>query len=306
MTEVAASNSMSVWIKAFRLRTLPLALASIGMGSFLAASQSAFRLEVFIWAALTTIFLQILSNLANDYGDSVHGADGVSRKGPSRAVQSGAVTKMQMKAAIGLFGILSFASGIYLLYISTGLSTGLFWLFLALGLLSIAAAITYTAGARPYGYMGLGDVSVVVFFGLIGVLGTFFLHAQYFLWQFVLPALSCGFFATGVLNLNNIRDINSDKKAGKLSIPVRLGRRKAVVYHWVLLTTGMICAIIFTLVEFKSIWQFLFIATMPLFVINAKAVQQKTEPADLDPYLKQLALSTLLFVITFGLGQLLG
>ena len=205
---------VKAWLSAFRLRTLPLALASIGMGTFLAASFESMQPKVFLLSALTTIFLQILSNLANDYGDSIHGADSISRKGPQRAVQSGQISSKAMYVAIILFVFLSFTSGVWLLIEATN-SWQTFGLFLILGILAIIASITYTAGSNPYGYIGLGDISVLIFFGWVAVLGTFYLHTQFIDWWIILPASSCGFFATAVLNLNNIRDIESDKLAGK-------------------------------------------------------------------------------------------
>ncbi|PWJ42792.1 1,4-dihydroxy-2-naphthoate polyprenyltransferase [Sediminitomix flava] len=295
---------IKAWLQAFRLRTLPLALSCIGMGSFLAAQQGSFRGDVLGLCILTTIFLQILSNLANDYGDSVHGADSEEREGPSRMVQTGVISLSAMKKAMIIFTILSLVSGISLLVVSLGSGMAL-WLFLGLGILSIIAAITYTAGSNPYGYAGLGDISVLIFFGLVGVLGTYYLHAQSFSYNLVLPALSCGFFATAVLNVNNVRDIESDKLAGKRSIPVRIGRKNAVIYHWVLILGGLICTTVYVLQNYTNPWQFLFLASAPLLLKNGFAVQKYTSPKDLDPYLKQMALSTLVFVLLFGIGGLI-
>lgn len=294
---------MKVWISAFRLRTLPLALSCIGMGGFLAAAAGKFDGLIFFVCCLTTVFLQVLSNLANDYGDSVNGADHAGRTGPSRAVQSGAISKHQMKLAVLIFVALSLASGLFLLWLSFGWNAKAFLFFLALGLLSIAAAITYTVGRKPYGYAGLGDLSVLIFFGLVGVLGSLYLFKGAFSPLEVLPALSCGFFSMAVLNINNIRDIESDRAAGKFSIPVRIGRPRAVVYHWVLLATGFCSAFVYSVLTFQTFWQFLFLPVAWLLVKNGLAVSAL--PAEkLDPYLKQMALSTLLFVILFGLGLL--
>jgi len=294
------------WISAARPRTLPLALASIGMGSFLAASVGSFSLPVFLLCAFTTIFLQVLSNLANDYGDSVHGADSQERQGPKRAVQAGLISARQMRAAMILFALLSLFTGVWLLYEALkDASVQAIGLFFGLGLCAIAAAVTYTAGKRPYGYAGLGDVSVLLFFGLLGVLGTYYLHTKSISPVLVLPALSCGFFATAVLNVNNIRDIESDRKAGKKSIPVRLGREAAVRYHWFLLGAGLLGAVAYVALTYASPWQLLFLVTLPLLARNALAVKRKRTAPELDPFLKQMALTTLLFVLTFGLGQLL-
>ncbi|HZX72957.1 MAG TPA: 1,4-dihydroxy-2-naphthoate polyprenyltransferase [Cyclobacteriaceae bacterium] len=293
------------WLQAFRLRTLPLALSSIGMAAFLAASAGKFNGVIFSLCCITTIFLQVLSNLANDYGDSVNGADHQGRQGPQRAVQSGAISLSQMKTAVIVFVLLSLFSGISLLWISFGSDWSAIVFFLALGLLSIAAAIAYTVGKRPYGYIGLGDLSVLIFFGVVGVMGSYYLFVHTISWKEILPALSCGLFSIAVLNVNNIRDIESDRTAGKFSIPVRIGRDKAVVYHWFLLSTGIITAIVYSLLNYHSAFQFLFLLAVPLLIKNGIAV--KTKPStELDPFLKQMALSTLLFVILFGVGILLG
>jgi 1,4-dihydroxy-2-naphthoate octaprenyltransferase len=292
------------WLSAFRLRTLPLALSCIGMAGFLAAAANKFNGLIFFLCCLTTIFLQVLSNLANDYGDSINGADHADRKGPKRAVQSGAITAAQMKNGVVIFIILCLLSGISLLLISFGLDWSALLFFFVLGLLSIAAAIAYTVGKKPYGYIGLGDISVLIFFGLVGVMGSLYLFTKSVSFADVLPSLSCGLFSIAVLNINNIRDIESDRTAGKFSIPVRIGKPKASVYHWFLLLTGLLASIIYVVINYRSPWQFLFLLTAPLFLRIGLAVSQK--PSDqLDPYLKQMALSTLLFVILFGVGFLL-
>jgi len=302
----ATPGKVKAWISAFRLRTLPLALASMGMGSFLAAADQQFRGSVVAWSALTTLFLQILSNLANDYGDTKHGADGINRKGPPRAVQTGLITPGQMKTGMFIFAMLSLLSGLTLLWISFGPEgIYLFFIFLMLGLAAIWAAINYTAGDKPYGYAGLGDISVFIFFGLVGVTGTYFLQTQSLPWPVLWPAAALGFFSTAVLNINNIRDIHSDKLAGKNSVPVRLGGRKARIYHIGLLVAGMVCAIIYAILQHAALTGYLFLLTMPLFYYNAHQIWHRQNPEEIDPYLKQMALSTLAFVLLFGIGFLL-
>ncbi len=322
---------MKHWISAARPRTLPLALSSILMGSFLAAGSHAFSWTIFGLAVLTTTFLQILSNFANDYGDTVSGVDTAERTVATRAVQTGAITRQQMKRAIILMSILSFISGSWLIYEGlkdTSLNTIL--TFFGIGILAIIAAITYTVGKRPYGYMGLGDISVLIFFGWVGVLGTYYLHTHEVNVLMFLPATSCGLFAVGVLNINNIRDIDSDIKTGKNSIPVRLGKDKAVVYHWFLLIGGFVCAVVYSLIislnedsnlhfSYKNtdidfitgnqsislVWlNWLFIVTLPLLIKIGKGVSKGQTPSQIDPFLKVMALTTLLFVITFGIGQI--
>lgn len=295
---------MKVWLSAFRLRTLPLSLSCIGMAAFLAAAAGKFNALLFALCCLTTIFLQILSNLANDYGDSINGADHAGRKGPQRAVQSGVISSMQMRNAVVIFTVLCLVSGIGLLLIAFGLDWNALLFFLVLGLLCIAAAIAYTVGKKPYGYAGLGDLSVLIFFGLVGVMGSLYLFTRRVDYVDILPALSCGFFSIAVLNVNNVRDIESDREAGKFSIPVRIGRDKAIVYHWFLLSAGTISAVVYTVLRYESAWQFLFLPVVALFIRNGVAVT-KLPSEKLDPYLKQMAMSTLLFVLTFGIGLLL-
>lgn len=274
------------------------------MGAFLSAAVNAFDSGIFLLCILTTILLQILSNLANDYGDSLHGADRAERVGPKRAVQSGHISASSMRKAILLFIILSLASGLALLGVAFGNDWYHISIFLLLGILSILAAIGYTMGRRPYGYAGLGDLSVLLFFGMTGVLGSTYLFTRDLDGYYILPAITCGLFAVAVLNVNNIRDIESDKMAGKLSVPVRIGRQNAELYHGALLTTGFLSAAIFTIIRFQSPWQFLFLLTAPLFVRHWMAIRSKPSAA-LDPHLRQMAIATLLFVLTFGIGLML-
>lgn len=297
------ANKKEAWLHAVRLRTLPLALASIFAGSILASYYQVFRWEIVILASLTTVFLQILSNLSNDYGDSIHGADSEDRSGPVRAVQSGVITLAEMKRAMYLFGMLSFISGISLIYLALN-DWFLFTVFLILGLLAIWAAISYTSGSNPYGYAGLGDLSVFLFFGILGVAGTFFLHGLQFHWEILLIGCSLGCFSTAVLNINNIRDIESDEKAGKRSIPVRIGRSAAVRYNWFLILGGYLFLIVFAILIQSPTPLLTFLAS-PLMMLIGRGVQKAEGAPSTDPYLKKMALSTLLWVILFGFGLLL-
>ena len=306
---------MNPWIAAARPRTLPLALASIILGSLLALANLQFSWKITLLASLTTIFLQILSNFANDYGDAVSGKDTEQRVGPRRAVATGDITKKAMLRGILTTAVLSLISGIWLLIESfrdAGFSGGgmadmpvRFWIFLVLGLLSIAAAVGYTNGKRPYGYAGFGDVAVLIFFGWVGVLGTYFLHTLSFVPLLLLPATSVGLFATGVLNINNIRDIETDTLTGKRSIPARLGLTLAIRYHWGLLIAGMACALTYSFLNDASWPGYVYVLAFPLFILNGRAMTTHKRPAELNARLGQLALSTLLFVLLFGVGQVL-
>ncbi len=293
-------------MNAARLRTLPLALASVGMGVFLAYSQcDAIPAIGPVLIFITTVLLQILSNFANDYGDYVHGADHAGRVGPDRMVQSGEISPAAMLMGIRIVALLSLLSGGALLYTVAGLTPKAF-IFFAIGLTAIWAAYHYTAGNRPYGYAGLGDVFVFVFFGMVGVVGAYLVLCYEMVPTILLPAISVGLLATGVLNLNNIRDINSDISAGKKTIPVRIGLAAAKKYHLFLLFGSVSSSILYVVLNYKSPFQFVFLLVLPLIYLNAKAVIRL--PGDnlrsIDPYLKQLAFTTLFFVLFFGIGNL--
>lgn len=294
------------WISAFRLRTLPLAVSSILLGCFLAYAHGTFSWPVAMLAVSTTLLLQILSNLANDYGDSVSGVDGEHRIGPSRSVQGGAISALAMKRAIYIFIALSLVSGIGLIIAGAaqlGWPTAL--LFFGLGLAAIAAAIKYTMGKRPYGYQGLGDLFVLIFFGWVGVLGTYFLHTHHLQLTLLLPATAVGLLAVAVLNLNNMRDHQSDARSGKNTLVVKIGFRMAKVYHSALLFGAVICTGLYILLSQGSPWQWLFVLILPILGLNLKTVWQAEDPQRLDPELKKVALSALLFALTFGLGAIL-
>lgn len=307
MSHVNHTTSITkAWVAAARPRTLPLALASISLGTFLAAANNVLNLPLAILALLTAVLLQVLSNLANDYGDSIHGADHVERLGPARAVQSGQISAGAMRLAIVLVALLAAVSGIALLWLAFGSQAlPLLLVFILLGAAAIGAAVTYTAGKKPYGYAGLGDIAVLIFFGWVGVLGTYFLQARQLDWTLFLPATSCGLLAVAVLNVNNIRDIESDKRAGKHSIPVRLGPHRARLYHWLLLGAAVLTACLYVLLDYRTPWQFLFLLSIPLLWQNGKAVARTFDPRRLNPLLKQMSLATLFFVLTFSVGQLL-
>lgn len=294
---------LKVWIRAFRLRTLPLALCSVGMGAILAYKYATLQVSILWLTITTTVCLQILSNLANDYGDAQSGVDSY-RRGETRLVQSGLIKPQEMLKAIVVFIGLSLISGIWLLYeafFHEQTQMRYFVLFLLLGLLAILAAITYTMGKKPYGYVGLGDLAVFIFFGLVGVVGSFYLHTKQWQWEILLPATSCGLFAVAVLNVNNIRDIETDRKAGKNSIPVRLGRKKAVVYHYFLLVGALLTSLLFNWLTSAQWQEYLFLLVLPLLARNAWAVRS-LQGLQLDSYLKQMAFATLVFVILFGVG----
>ena len=294
------------WIHAFRLKTLPLALANTIIGSCLAASDDGFRWSVFGLAALTTVLLQIMSNMANDYGDFVNGKDTAERIGPKRMVQSGEITPKIMLRGIIVIGILCVVSGFALILIGTaGLDITNLLIFGVLGLAAIAAAIKYTVGKNPYGYRGLGDIFVFIFFGLVGVIGTYFLHTQSFRWDILLPASAIGFLSTGVLNMNNMRDYEADKNAGKTTIVVAMGVKKAAYYHLFLVGGAVLLAVIYTLLNYHSVGQWLFVFSFPILFLNLKKVFTYKDALELYPELPRLSMASLVFAVTFGIGLIL-
>ncbi len=295
--------NLKSWIHAFRLKTLPLALSNTIMGSYLAVADDKFRWSVFVLAALTTVLLQILSNMANDYGDFINGKDTAERIGPKRMVQSGEITPKNMLFGIIVIGNICIVSGISLILIGTnGINISNFLVFGLLGVAAIAAAIKYTVGKNPYGYRGLGDVFVFIFFGLVGVIGTYFLHTQSFHWDLLLPATSIGLLSTGVLNMNNMRDFEADKNAGKKTIVVAMGVKNAAFYHLFLVGGASIAAVIYTLLNYESLWQWLFLLSFPLLYLNLRKVFTYREATELYPELPRLSMATLVFALSFGIG----
>ncbi len=301
---------MKHWLQAFRLRTLPLAVSSIIVGSALAliieghVEGADARGIVVVLALLTAIFLQVLSNLANDLGDHQHGTDNADRVGPQRAVQSGAISPAQMKRAMIICGLLAFVSGCTLITVALGFTTKTL-LFLTIGLLAIGAAVKYTFGKNPYGYAGLGDISVFLFFGIVGVCGTFYLHARDIALPVLLPAIGLGLLSTGVLNVNNMRDIENDAASGKRTLVVRMGSTNARIYHTVLVMGGLLGLVGFTLMADLGWTMWLFLVVLPGFFIHLKRVWTTVEPRDLDPQLKVLAMGTFVTALLFSLGIIL-
>ncbi len=289
-------SKLKSWIISFRLRTLPLALSSVFMGSIIAAADGMFKGMVLLMASLTTLFLQVLSNLSNDYGDAVSGADNDNRVGPKRMVQSGIIKPGEMKRAMIVTGLLSLISGVLLLYFAFEKFNFIQVMFFLLGIGAIIAAVRYTVGSNPYGYRGLGDIYVFIFFGLAGVAGTWFLHTNIWHWSILLPASTIGFFSTGVLNLNNIRDIESDRLSNKTTLVVKMGRRAASWYHLFIIGAGWVSIMVYFAL-FLTDWRFCFVLiSLPLFIRNIMVVFKNKKSTELDSELRNLALSTLLFV----------
>ena len=299
------NSAFSIWFTTARPRTLPLALASIIIGSALAYWAGKFDLITTLLAFITTILLQVLSNFANDYGDHVKGSDTAERIGPLRAIQHGAITGEQLKQAVILLSILSFLSGA-LLTVYAYESIQDLVVFLALGAISIVAAITYTVGKKAYGYLGLGDLFVLIFFGFVAVIGVFYLQAHEIKPQIFLPALGCGLLSVAVLNINNLRDIEQDRKAGKNTLIVRIGSVNGRKYHVALLVVAMLSYLVFALTELHHWYNYLFLLATPLLAKHALFVYRHQNPAELRPILGQMAGLALITNLLFSLSIVLG
>jgi len=301
---------MKHWIEAARLRTLPLSVSGIIVGSMYALSHATdseltptlvFSWKLFGFAMLTTLGLQILSNFANDYGDGIKGTDNADRVGPKRAIQSGVISPAAMKMAIIITSVLTLLSAVLLIFLAFRGDMLFSLLFLVLGILAIASAIRYTIGTSAYGYRGYGDVFVFVFFGLVSTLGVNFLYSKQLDLVLILPAAAIGFLSVGVLNLNNMRDEASDRKAGKNTIVVKMGGAQAKLYHYFLVITAMVLVLLFAVLSDFRFDQYLFIVAFIPLIKHLVTVYKNKEPRALDPELKKLALSTFALSILLAL-----
>ena len=283
-------SKVRAYITSFRLRTLPLSLSGVLLGSLLAASDGYFKTTTFVWAMLTTVALQILSNLANEVGDLTKGTDNEHRLGPIRSAQSGALSMREMVQAMIVFGVIAIITGSLLIY--EAFRDLLNWksisLFIAGGA-SIVAAVKYTVGKSAYGYRGLGDLFVFIFFGLVSVMGSYFAMSGVLPWICVLPAAAIGFLSSGVLNMNNIRDIENDSVCGKRTIPVILGIRGAKIYHFVITLLAVICLVLYSELHPAGWTGYLFLLTLPLLAMHLKSVYWE-EGRALDSQLKVVRL----------------
>lgn len=304
MSKPQSVNRTRAWLESLRPRTLPLAVSSIVVGCALAYQADLFNPLVALLALITASLLQILSNLANDYGDAIKGSDQPGRLGPLRGMQKGIISPRQMKRALYFCVALTCGCGLGLLLLASK-SWMDFAGFLLLGLLSVIAAITYTVGTRPYGYMGLGDISVLLFFGWLSVLGCWYLQAHNLRPDLLFPATACGLLATAVLNINNLRDINSDRENGKNTLAVRLGPTLARRYHVVLMFGALLCFAVFNLISLHSLWGWLFILALPVMVRQGYYVLHQMEPAAMRTMLEPTVKVALLSNFLFSLGAIL-
>lgn len=305
--------SLKDWIQATRLRTLPLSMSGIILGSFIARWKlveegKIWNEQIFLLAMLVTLLYQILSNFANDYGDGIKGTDQHrSTKAETRTVASGRISARQMKIAVIGTAILSMLATIKLLYKTFfPYYVQEFWIFIGLGVVCILAAIGYTIGKRPYGYLGLGDLMVFIFFGWISVGGSYFLFTKVWSWDILLPASSVGLLSTAVLNLNNMRDTESDKLSGKRTFASKLGFKGAMIYQVVLMQLPLIFILIFLMInELQTKGKYyafiVLVLFFPMTTLRRRIMQVKT-PQELDPFLKQVGLMTLIMAVLVAVG----
>lgn len=299
-------KNFSIWISAMRLRTLPLSLSGIILASCFADYNGFFQWKICILAVLTTLSFQILSNLANDYGDGIKGTDNDDRIGPERSIQSGEVSPEDMFNAIKINVLISIALSTALIYSAFGVKNFILTLvFFLLGALSMVAAIRYTVGKNAYGYKALGDVFVFIFFGLVSVVGCYVLYAKKIDHVVFLPAITIGLLSAAVLNLNNMRDIASDTKAKKETLAVKLGVDKAKKYHNTLIVFAILLSGLFGILYYTSLYNLIFIIAYIPLLMHLKKINSITDSKLFDPELKKVALTTFVLAVLMGVGHLL-
>jgi 1,4-dihydroxy-2-naphthoate octaprenyltransferase len=298
-------KNISIWISAMRLRTLPLSVSGIILASFLAEYNGFFNWKICILSICTTLSFQILSNLANDYGDGVKGTDNEDRIGPERAIQSGEISPESMFNAIKINVLICIILATMLIFSAFRAKYIILALtFFILGTASIIAAMKYTIGKHAYGYRGLGDIFVFIFFGLVSVIGCYVLYAKQIDDVTILPAISIGLLSTAVLNLNNMRDFQSDKKSSKITLAIMLGEKNMKIYHYSLIIIAIILSSLFGILYYTSPYNFIYVIMYIPFMMHLVKVTKNKDLKLLDPELKKVALSTFLLAILMGLGQL--
>ena len=299
---MGAFPSLGIWIRAARLRTLPLSLSGIVIGTALALDTLVFDWLIFMLALLTTVSYQVLSNFANDYGDGVKGTDNKDRLGPKRGLQSGEIDPKKMRTAIWITSFIALCLTVLLVYISFRTDLEKISFFLGLGGLAIAAAIFYTIGSKAYGYKGLGDVFVFVFFGLVSVMGSYYLFSKSVDILVLLPASAVGFLSVAVLNLNNMRDVSNDQNFGKNTLAVRLGTQKANAYHAFLIVTPLLTTLLYAYLSGNMYANFIVLILLFPLLTHLKRVWRRSSEKDLDAELKKIALTTFFYACLLSLA----
>ena len=299
---------LKTWIRAARPRTVLLSFSGVLLGGFLAIktgpSTGSGTWLCLLFCALTAVMLQVLSNLANDYGDFKKGLDGAKRVGPQREMQSGAITEKEMRKGIAVVSILCLISGALLVFVFAGLTWQELAVFAALGLAAVLAALFYTLGKHPYGYRGLGDLFCFLFFGWAAVAGSFYLATKTLDFSVLLPASAMGFLSNAVLNINNMRDYENDRASGKNSLVVKLGLKRAFVYHCLLVVGAFVCMTVYLILNYAAVYSYMFLWLFLLFFKDLKTIKN-TSPERLDPFLGRQVKHSFLLVLVFGVLLLL-
>ncbi len=298
-------TTIYTWLSAIRPKTLPLAISSIILGSSIAAYDGFFDLTIFYLALFTAMLLQVVSNLANDYGDAETGADNEQRVGPQRVMQAGLVTKAEMKNALFISISVTVLLGVVLIYTAFKDDLMMTIVFLGLGVLAIVAAVMYTMGEHPYGYSGYGDISVFIFFGLVGVIGSYTLFSRELYFLLLLPASLCGFLSASVLNINNIRDLSSDIQVGKFTLAARLSYKKAIIYHWLLFVLAETSTIAFIVLAELPKVTWLHLLLVPLFIYIGKQLPKYDDGQLMNEQLRNTVLGTFAYCSLIAIGLVL-
>ena len=295
------------WIRAARLRTLLLSFSGVLLGGFLsiyAGPSTGSGPWVILFCALTAMLLQMLCNFANDYGDFKKGVDGTQRVGPQRELQSGEISEKEMRKAMAVVAAICLISGALLIFVFAGLTWKELAVFAGLGISAVLASLLYTLGKHPYGYRGLGDLYCFLFFGWVAVAGTYYLATKNLDFSVLLPASAMGFLSNAVLNINNMRDIENDRASGKNSLVVKIGSKKAFVYHCLLIVGAFVCLTGFLILKQAPYYIYAFWLLFPLFLKDLVAIK-RTKPEQLDPFLGRQVKHTFLLVLVFGVLMLL-
>ena len=298
-------QKLAIWIAAARLRTLPLSMSGILAGQALAVNSTNFQWSLFTLSLLTAVGFQVLSNFANDYGDGIKGTDNKHRIGPQRVLQQQLLTPKALFAGIVVCALFSFAMALSLIYLAfDGIFNTKALVFLFLAVTAIAAAYKYTVGSNAYGYRGLGDLFVFLFFGWVAVVGSFFLQEKTLAPAALLFGTTIGLLSVAVLNLNNLRDQENDRQSNKNTLVVIMGKKWARNYHLFLLLAAFIAALIGAFYSHFNAFQYLFLLAFIPLARHVSLIIKIKDPSQYDSQLKVVALSTFFLSIILLISKL--
>jgi 1,4-dihydroxy-2-naphthoate octaprenyltransferase len=297
MTTAVGNTSLRIWLMAARVRTLPASIAPVLVGTSLAVQRGVFRPGAFAAALLGSILIQVGTNLANDYSDARRGADAEDRVGPVRVTAGGLVPPRQVLIATYVTFGLAVLCGLYLVFVA-GIE------LLIVGIASIAAGVLYTGGPKPYGYEGLGEVFVFLFFGVVAVAGSAFAQLESWPWEAFVLAVPIGLLAAAILVVNNVRDMDSDRRAGKRTLAVRLGRDRSRLIYALMIYGAYLVAPLPWLGGALSPWLLLPWLTAPLAVRLVRTVRRHADGPTLNEALAQTGMLQLVFGLLLSAGVL--